>query len=76
MDDGGDGDDGGDDDEIACEQHAWRDAIPVYKEKGVYNFYVKSKRVARVTRGTNSKDICPQEEAAPSSGGSGQGRSL
>ena len=43
-------------------KYAWRDAMPVYKERGVYNFYVKSKKVASMER-PKTKDVCPQETA-------------
>ena len=58
-------------------KYAWRDAMPVYKERGVYNFYVKSRKVKTV-EATKTKDVCPQEtdgeqQASKSSGAASSG---
>ena len=51
---------------------AWRDALPVYKENGVYNFYVQSKKVASAEQ-QQERDVCPQEAAAKQQASAGSG---
>ena len=48
-------------------KYAWRDALPAYKENGVYNFYVQSKKVVSAEQ-PQTGDVCPQEKAAKQKG--------